>query len=82
MTFKCRFPGCTAEMQTSHGQKMHETMCHGLTAQWMAGEVFAQVQAQSGLAGIDVPLRDQLAYEQDLIIIQEALGNSEHSCCC
>ena len=82
MSFKCRFPGCTVEMQTPHGQEMHEAMCHGISQEWMAEEVFAQVQAQSGLAEVDVPLEDQLAYAQDLIVIEEAMECSENSCCC
>jgi hypothetical protein len=48
----------------------------------MAEEVFAQVQAQSGLEEVDVPVEHQLAYAQDLIIIEEAMDSSESSCCC
>jgi len=81
MTHKCRFPGCTAEMQTEHGREMHEQMCHTFTQLWMAEEVFTQVQAQSGLADVDVPLEDQLAYNQDIIVIEEAVDSMKHSSC-
>jgi len=82
MMLKCRFPGCTAELQTEHGREMHEQMCHTFTQLWMAGDVFAQVRAQSGLADVDVPMADQLAYAQDLIVIEEAMDSLENSCCC
>ena len=82
MMLNCRFPGCTVQMQTLPGLQMHEAMCHGLSQNWMAEEVFAQVQAQSGTEEVDVPLEHQLAYAQDLIIIEEAMDSSENSCCC
>jgi len=82
MTHKCRFPGCTVQMQTEHGREMHEQMCHTMSNQWMAEEVFTQVQALSGLAGVDVPLELQIAFEQDLIVIEEAMDSLENSCCC
>ena len=82
MMLNCRFPGCTVQMQTVPGLEMHEAMCHGLTSQWMAEEVFAQVQAQSGLDGVDVPVEHQLAYAQDLLVIEEAMESAENSCCC
>jgi len=53
-----------------------------MSNQWMAEEVFTQVQALSGLAGVDVPLELQIAFEQDLIVIEEAMDSLENSCCC
>jgi len=82
MMHQCRFPGCTVELQTPHGREMHESICHGIFQEWMGGEVFAQVQAQSGLGEVDVPLEHQLAYAQDLIVIEEAMESAENSCCC
>jgi len=82
MTSKCRFPGCTVELQTPQGREMHESICHGISQEWMGGEVFAQVQALSGLGEVDVPLEHQLAYAQDLIVIEEAMESAENSCCC
>ena len=82
MKHQCRFPGCTIQMQTEHGREMHEKMCHGFAAQWMVEEVFAQVQAQSGLGDVDIPMEQQLAYNQDLIIIEAAMDSMENNCCC
>lgn len=82
MMHQCRFPGCTVELQTPHGREMHEAICHGISQEWMAGEVFTQVRELSGLSDVDVPLEEQLAYTQDLIMIEEAMESSENSCCC
>ena len=82
MMHQCRFPGCTVEMQTLHGREMHETICHGISQEWMAGVAFAKVQAISGLSEVDVPAQHLQAYTQDLVVIEEAIGNLENSCCC
>ena len=82
MKHTCRFPGCTVRMQTEHGRELHEKMCHGFSDTWMVEEVFAQVQAQSGLLEIDIPMDQQLAFNQDLIIIEAAMDAMKNSCCC
>lgn len=79
---KCRFPGCTVEMQTPHGREMHEAVCHGISQEWMAGDVFTQVRILSTLGDVDVPEAHLIAYTQDLLMIEVAIGHIENSCCC
>ena len=57
-------------------------MCHGFSDTWMVEEVFAQVQAQSGLSEIDIPMEQQLAFNQDVIVIEAAMDAMNNSCCC
>lgn len=81
MMHKCRFPGCTAELQTPHGRKMHETICHGISQEWMVETVFAQIQALDTLSEVDVPEDHLIAYTQDLVVIGEAVSSMENCCC-
>jgi hypothetical protein len=68
-------------MQTLHGREMHETICHGITQEWMAEVRFTEVKAISNLGDVDVPEDHLIAYTQDLVVIEEAIGNLENSCC-
>ena len=78
---KCRFPGCTVEMQTPHGREMHETICHGISQEWMAEEVFTQARGVGNLSEVDVPEAHLMAYTQDLVVIEEAICSLENSSC-
>lgn len=81
MMHKCRFPGCTAELQTPHGREMHETICHGISHEWTPEVVFAQTQALGTLSEVDVPEAHLTAYTQDLVVIGEMVNRMENSCC-
>jgi hypothetical protein len=60
---------------------MHEAICHGISQEWMAGEIFMQARGLNDLSEVDVPEAHLMAYMQDLVVIEEAVCSLENSSC-
>lgn len=70
----CRYPGCSARMQTKQGLELHESLCHGMVYNRTMQTMFAQVRAQSGRLDIDISSKEQISFIQDQIQINDMLA--------
>jgi hypothetical protein len=73
MMIKCRYPGCDSYFCTQQGVELHEHTHHGYVYNHMLQSMMAQMRTENMISEIDQSIKDQIAFQQDVLFINGSL---------